>query len=289
MRTVDLASFIFERDAIRIKRAKRLPKPWTEDPILQRYRFCNIRREDDAVTQWIAKNWRIPCENDPHVWFLMAVARLVNWPDTMEELTAGLQDTRDSWSVRWNAKKFIAAMHARRARGEKVFGGAYIVSTNGRAMDKAEYLAEYVLSPLWQKRDLFYSMKLGYKSSLTDLYEEFLPFNGMGTFMAAQVVADVKYTPPYRDVRDWYDFAAPGPGSKRGLNRVCDRLTDEPWPRNSWLITMYTLSAEMATIFKQRKMERLHNQDLQNCLCEFDKYERVRLGEGTPRARYPGV
>jgi hypothetical protein len=26
--------------------------------------------------------------------------------------------------------------------------------------------------------------------------------------------------------------------------------------------------------------------DIQNCLCEFDKYERVRLGEGRPRSYY---
>ena len=29
-------------------------------------------------------------------------------------------------------------------------------------------------------------------------------------------------------------------------------------------------------------------QDLQNCLCEFDKYVRVYNGEGTPRSRYDG-
>jgi hypothetical protein len=31
---------------------------------------------------------------------------------------------------------------------------------------------------------------------------------------------------------------------------------------------------------------RLCAQDLQNCLCELDKYERVRLGEGKPKRRF---
>lgn len=35
--------------------------------------------------------------------------------------------------------------------------------------------------------------------------------------------------------------------------------------------------------------KKLCAQDIQNCLCEFDKYERVRLGEGAPKQRYPGV
>ena len=36
-------------------------------------------------------------------------------------------------------------------------------------------------------------------------------------------------------------------------------------------------------------MPMIHAQDLQNCLCEFDKYERVRLNEGRPRSNYPGL
>ena len=30
----------------------------------------------------------------------------------------------------------------------------------------------------------------------------------------------------------------------------------------------------------------LEMRDIEHCLCEFDKYERTRLGEGRPRAKY---
>ena len=30
----------------------------------------------------------------------------------------------------------------------------------------------------------------------------------------------------------------------------------------------------------------LEMRDIEHCLCEYDKYERVRLGEGRPRAKY---
>ena len=30
----------------------------------------------------------------------------------------------------------------------------------------------------------------------------------------------------------------------------------------------------------------LEMRDIEHCLCEFDKYERVRLGQGRPRAKY---
>ena len=30
----------------------------------------------------------------------------------------------------------------------------------------------------------------------------------------------------------------------------------------------------------------LEMREIEHCLCEFDKYERARLGEGRPRAKY---
>ena len=30
----------------------------------------------------------------------------------------------------------------------------------------------------------------------------------------------------------------------------------------------------------------LEMREIEHCLCEFDKYERVRLGQGRPRSKY---
>ena len=49
-----------ERENIRLRREQGLSRPWTSDPFLQHYRFCNIRREDDRTTRWIAEHWRTP-------------------------------------------------------------------------------------------------------------------------------------------------------------------------------------------------------------------------------------
>jgi hypothetical protein len=42
------------------------------------------------------------------------------------------------------------------------------------------------------------------------------------------------------------------------------------------------------TLFGQgsRQDGRLSASDLRSCLCEFDKYERGRLGEGKPKRRF---
>jgi hypothetical protein len=273
----DLFGFIREREAIRIRKEAGWPKPWTTDPIFQHYRFCCVRREDDRVTRWIAENWRRPQAENPDLWFHMTVARLVNWPDTLAELQI---------SGRWNPKAFVGVLHDRRERGEKVFSGAYIVATNGLAMDKAEYLANRILTPLWAARK---QLRPQVADTLATVHTRLCTFTGMGSFMAAQVIADIKYAPPLSKAKDWWTFAASGPGSRRGLNRVLERPVDAPWREELWKAALGRLADDIAPLVRKARMEPLHNQDLQNCLCEADKMWRTQNGEGRPRATYPGM
>ena len=45
--------FIHERESIRLRKESGLHQPWTVDPILNDYYFCNINREDDKTTKYI--------------------------------------------------------------------------------------------------------------------------------------------------------------------------------------------------------------------------------------------
>lgn len=261
------AAFIKERWAIHQRRAKGLPAPWTDDPILQQYRFCNVRREDDRVTRWIHQHW-LPGRQQP--WFAMVVARMVNWPDTLAELT---------YPVPWKPEKFVKIMNARKARGEKIFTGAYMI----RAIEakegetKADYLAKYVFSPLWKRRN-----EVLYLRNLQDWYDWLLPNYGMGSFIAAQVVADLKWHDQWRSAPDWATFAAPGPGSRRGLNRVLGREVTAPWRDEEWSLAHAQLRERILKLLPLT-LKDLDAQNLQNCLCEFDKYMRVKNGEGRPK------
>jgi hypothetical protein len=271
-----LIYWITEREAIRVKHDANDPKPWTKDKILQQYSFCNVHREDDRATRWIADNWRAPHASVPDLWFWMVIARLVNWPSTLAELHEPCGT--------WSPANFVDTLHAIRERGLKVFGGAYIVSTNGRAMDKAEYLAVHVLLPLWEHRA---AVRPTGADSLASFHERLSGFNGMGSFMAAQVVADMKYVAPLADALDWSTFAASGPGSRRGLNRTLGLEVTSPWREPEW--REWLLALQNALVLPLASVGiAMHAQDLQNCLCEFDKYERTRLGSGRPRSTYPG-
>jgi hypothetical protein len=246
---------------------------WTTDPILQTYRFCNVYRENDTVTRWIADHWRGPHSTDPDLWFAMVVARFVNWPDTLDEI---------GYPVPWNRGNFLGVMDKRKTEGLKRWTGAYLIRAESPRTggDKARYQADSVFGPMWEKREQL-RPKAG--DTLNSCHMLLGQWHGLGSFMAAQVVADLKYVEPLQGASDWWTFAASGPGSRRGLNRVLGVPKDNPWREDEWRMENERLREWFNHEWDH---EQLHGQDMQNVLCEWDKHERVRLGEGRPRAKY---
>jgi hypothetical protein len=278
----EFVAFIKARHAVYERRQAGKPKPWTKDPILQQYRFCNVYRELDTVTIWIRENWRDPYKDDPNVWFAMAVSRIVNWPDSLYDLSTAI--SKGGKKLIWNPAAFVREMDARRTRGVKVWTGAYMIHADRHAGgSKAAYYAEQVLTPMWEARK---QVQLG---SLSEFHQFMMQFRDMGSFMAAQVVCDVKYTPLLAKAPDWNTWAAMGPGSQRGLSRVEFGDKDTKYSATVWYSALMDLKVRVDPMIAKAGLPAIHAQDLQNCLCEFDKYERVRLGEGRPRSKYNGV
>lgn len=295
MRTADLARFVCEREATRINKENDRPKPWTGDAILQQYRFCNVRRENDAVTRWLRRHWYPHFKNEECIGFAAVVARLLNQPESLVLVK--------DFIIPWKPAAFIRALQKHKKEGGKVFNAAYIVSTNGIPMDKIQYITERVLGRLWAgRKDL---LPISGSNGLERWHAKLMEYDGLGSFLAAQVVADMKYIAPLYKLKrgevrgghpttfagDWWTFAASGPGSRRGLNRVIGNPPDFPWAESVWrdcLTNLRTALNEMLSKSDLFDGQPLHAQDVQNCLCEFDKYERVRLGEGTPKQKYPG-
>lgn len=271
MRVKELVAFIKEREAIRVKKEAGKPRPWTKDPILGKFRFCNVHREDDRVTRWLRNNWYPRFRYDPDIWFAAVVARLLNFPDSLIDVI--------EYTVPFKPTSFAAMLHGRKVQGLKNFNAAYIVSTNGVTMDKVDYIVERVLKPLWADRKHFHKEV----NTLESLHGMLTQYDGLGSFIAAQVIADLKYEEPLKHAEDWWFFAASGPGSRRGLNRVVGRDVNAPWSEPGWRRELDEL---LDKVNRAQTQHTFHAQDLQNCLCEFDKYERARLGEGTPKQIY---
>lgn len=264
-----LNKFIRERESIRIKKEAGEPWPWTRDTVLLSYRFCNIRRNDDRETRYIHQNWLTPNEGHPDLWFAMVVARIVNWWPSLEAVGLPLP---------WKPTVFTNAMDRRKDFGLKVFTGAYMIHADAHAEGtKAQYLAERVLTPMWKARE---TTRPREGDTLDAFHKRLMTFRDMGSFMAGQVVADIKYDTqgPLADAPDWQTWATSGPGSMRGLNRVMNADIKRPWTEAEWRYTFSVLYEEMQPYLDGLD---LTGQDLQNCLCEYDKYCR-----GSSRSKY---
>jgi len=243
----------------------------TKDWILNQYRFCNVHREDDRVTRWLRKHWRWEYDSVPAWWWFM-VARTINWPPTLESIKPYILE-RDLSVARDNLQWL-------KLDGRKIFGSAYIISTNGRKMDKITYITR-----LWSEAlNRGQNLELDYQPTCLETHSRLLKIDGLGSFMAAQVVGDMKNDGPLRIAPDIDTWAAPGPGSMRGLNRLHALNLKTKWGARNFLDQ---LNYDRDLVNEQLDCEIFVDaQDFQNCLCEFDKYMRALKEEGRPKTNY---
>lgn len=287
-----LAYWIVERETIRQRKEADERKPWTNDPVFQQTYFCNVRREDDRVTRWIRRNWSPDKIGWDDYEYAMVVARFLNWPDTLSELSADEAFLSPDW--------VFEVLERRRIRGEKVWGNAYVVTTHGLPMGKAQYLCERVLPAVYDcvGAHKWRGQYAGSGPNLARRYEDYKLFEGMASFMSAQVIADLKNTPghPLYEADDWYSWSAMGPGSLRGLEWFHGRKisrSDKAYNEainevRDYLIMNHLNAAGLLMSAKIGGGGGINMQDLQNCLCEYDKYMRVKNGTGRSKRGYPG-
>ncbi len=266
--------FMKERHTIYLKRKAGKLWPWTKDKILQDYRFCNIFRELDTVTKWINDNWRIPFKDHPNLWFAMAIARQINWPDTLSEI---------GFPTKWDPKRVKKIMYARKKKKQKVYTGAYML-TAVKCRTKAEYTIDKILTPLYKNKKVIPQKG----DTLQEAWHRFLPCEGFGKFLAFEVITDLRHTRYLKNATDILTWANPGPGAYRGLNRIFGHKLEQKRSLEALEEMQFLLKESKKKINwpNDKQYPRLEMRDIEHTLCEFDKYERVRLDQGRPRARY---
>lgn len=261
--------WVNERESIRIKKENGLAKPWTRDKTMQEVYFCNVRREDDKTTRWIADNWRI--KGNPHPELAMMTARIFNYPPTLKEIGPPEKDL-SKWFTHMNE-----VLRNRALAGQPIWSGAYIISTNGRPVDKASHC-------LGMLRNASERMPVLVPGILCSAAHRALQrLDGLGSFLAAQIVADLKHYPghPLVDADDWWRFSAHGPGSLRGLSWFFrDRITPRTYSAS--------INAAHDIVSDRLCVKPISMQDLQNCFCEYDKYMRVKFNMGKSKRKYQG-
>ncbi len=266
-----MIKWITERDSIRLKKATGMAKPWSNNFVMQETYFCNVNREDDKVTVWIRDNWRYGVS--PKYYDLaMIVARIFNLPTTLQAI--GQPDGPD-----W-IKRAEPILRKRQAEGKKLWNGAYIVSTNGRRIDKLTHCLE-IFQHVSDHPDITDGDK-----TLQAAHTSLMSVYGLASFMAAQVVADLKnsFGHPLQEAEDFYNWSAFGPGSLRGLGWFWEKeIKKKEFPKA--ILDAYKL---IHSYLPDHVLDILCMQNFQNCFCEYDKFMRVTEGTGRSKRKYNG-
>lgn len=274
-----LLAFMVKREKIRRAREAGSPWPWTDDPILREYKFTNVHRKHDRVSRQY-EGWYKSHDGASFrsIVYNAAFARYFGRPEFV--FAVGWQNRHDPADMIKLAREWIN-------RGEKVFTGAYMVTNLGRSGPKEEFVANEVLSGVW---DMAPKIVRAIRSNDSwqeahGILSQCLGFGGTG-FMGKEVLIDTMYTPLWGDYpHDWNTWCPVGPGALRGLNRVAGRPVKKALTQAAALPELVSVYDELAMRWPAG-WEALSLHDVQFQLCEFDKYERARLGEGRPRSKY---
>jgi hypothetical protein len=176
------------------------------------------------------------------------------------------------------------------AKKQRTFTGAYIITNQGLKLPKAQVVVDYFLQPIWDNRKAITEVATTTRS-LQKTHKELGKHKGWGGggFMAYEVVTDLNYTDVLPVPVDKNTWANAGPGAIRGLNRAFNRplkkaLSSEQANREMQLLRQEAIVSEHIDVDVPK--EAIDMRCIEHSLCEWDKYERVRLGEGRPRSRF---
>lgn len=270
--------FASERQQIFEKRLAGQPGPWTDDRILQKYKFTNVFRATDRVSQYMIREVCYHTENCTPADRLFQIiafrlfSKIATW-DTVREFlghSPTIDDLIDGSFTR-------ALEYAQQANGG-LYTSAFILCATSAYGQSRKYLNHVELL-----RDMFINHQLAEQlftaASLEEIYNLLHSFPLMGDFMSYQIAIDLNYSDLINFSEN--DFIQPGPGALRGLKKVFESLGDyTPAEAVMWVVNRQDeefarLGLSPAKLFG-RPMQAI---DCQNILCETDKYCREAAPE----------
>jgi hypothetical protein len=283
--------FIYERQKVwHMRVVEGNSPPWTDDEILQKYRFTNVYRHLDPGTQYVIQNILevdAPCEDKI---FNVMLYRLIGRQETHEYL--GFQTLVDFDSG--NLEKELK--HRRDEQDRPVFTGAYMVSGYNHmgSSDKIENVIK-IFGEVAENTNFYESLLT--VDSMETAYDLIRSQQGFGNFLSYQVLVDLLYPVGYYDGGSVLpyspdDWSTPGPGAKKGLDALVQsedmgELEVMRWLRVNQEEEFNRLGLDFPYLTtEQGGVMHLSLADIQNCLCEFYKYHKILHSNGRARRRF---
>ena len=267
--------WIEERERIRhLKEELKQDPPWTEDPILKEFKFCQVFREDDRTTRWFRTHMREPLRNSPDVFMATIAFRFFNLIETGRTLLD------NNLHIEWDRPKAIEEIK----KNPKWITGAYIVKSPNR-MDKVTGVTECV-SHIWDDRENIIKQLESF-TTLEEAWKFLMQYPYIGPFVSYEMVTDLRHTYLLENATDICSWGNPGPGAMRGLNRLTGRPLEfckRSWDWHSEMLDLYDWCSQKLDLSKLNYPFEMR--EVEGGLCEFDKYSRILKGQGRTRSVY---
>lgn len=183
--------------------------PWTDDPVISRYRFTNAYRAADRVSQDLIRVVYGGSQCPEDVLLRVLIFRFFNKTSTwaaLERARGGI-----SWQ-NFAVDDYSILLDDMLARGERVYSAAYIVPPPpfGAARKHRNHLllVQHMMNSGLCKH-------LACARSLQAVFEVIRSFPSLGPFLAYQLTIDLNYSTLTDFDED--DFVVPGPGARSGI------------------------------------------------------------------------
>ena len=264
--------FASERMSVYYKRLEDPLGPWTDDPILRRYRFTNAYRAADRVSQYLIREvqYRVDRSQEPaEVFFRTMLFKVFNKIETWELLEHSLGTL--SWqAVDFNAVSQVLSEAFR--QGARIYSAAYIMPSPALGSERKH---DNHLALIAKMMDENLSSRLARAHSLGEVYELILAYPGLGPFLAFQYAIDLNYSSLLHFPEA--EFVVAGPGALDGISKC---FTDACGLDAKDII--YLMVDRQSAEFNRLGLKfdglfgrRLQPIDCQNLFCEISKYARV--------------
>jgi hypothetical protein len=273
--------FAAERQAIFYRRIEKSLFPWTTDPILKRYKFTNVYRASDRVSQYLIKNviYREP-SSIKEVFFRILLFKLFNKIETWRLLEGKLgQITYEDYSF----EKYDHVLNTA-LKKESIFSGAYIMPS-GTSTFGYRRKHRNILRLIEKMMKAEVPAKVAEAKSMQQVFEILLSYPMIGEFLAYQLATDINYSEITNF--DEMEFVVPGPGARDGIKKCFESLGG----LNEIEILRFVADRQeeefdnLGLNFRSLWGRRLQLIDCQNLFCEVDKYARLAHPEIAGRSK----
>lgn len=263
----DVSDFIRERMSIWEKKYSKQNEPFTADPILSKYRFCNIFREFDKQTIEFHTLLN-PLRNDLPLWLLnMFYCRMVARPQTIKDV--GVL----SFAAEENKKLYARLFTYPRPR----YGTPYVfpvsVIMRSSTPTRELFITQYVPSVI---QKVAAEIETWNAMSVAEGVEKVLPLFGFNLrFLWTEVLIDVAYQyPEHIHLRKEFPV---GPGSTPTFKRINSHT--EP---SLLAAQLAELQFDPGITFNGTPVV-LSAENWEGVGCEFRKYTNLQAGKGRKR------